>query len=87
MSLKGSLFTNGGLLMITFPTIRDAIRECTSFDLRKTFDQDDKCYVYELVDPCGDVDGDPFYELDDVLDYACNNADVNDYLDYHFAIS
>ena len=62
----------------TFDQLRDAVRECTSYDLIHLFSEDD--YVYVLIDPYGEVDGDPFYDLDDVYDYIINNADVEAYL-------
>jgi hypothetical protein len=33
-----------------------------------------------LIDPYGDVDGDPFYYIEDVVDFITNNADVEAYL-------
>jgi hypothetical protein len=62
----------------TFDQLRDAVRECTSYDLIHLFSEDD--YVYALIDPYGEVDGDPFYDLDDVFDFITNNADVEAYL-------
>ena len=35
---------------------------------------------YVLIDPFGDEDGDPFYELEDVVDFITNNSQVEDYL-------
>ena len=34
-----------------------------------------------LIDPYGDQDGDPFYDLEDVVDFITNNSQVEDYLD------
>ena len=62
----------------TFDQLRDAVRECTSYDLIHLFSEDD--YVYVLIDPYGEVDGDPFYDLDDVVDFITNNDQVNAYL-------
>ena len=62
----------------SFDQLRDAVRECTSYDLVQRFSEDDEVYV--LIDPYGDQDGDPFYDLDDVYDYITNNADVDAYL-------
>jgi hypothetical protein len=61
-----------------FDQLRDAVLECTSYDLVQRFSEDDEVYV--LIDPYGDQDGDPFYDLDDVFDYITNNADVEAYL-------
>jgi hypothetical protein len=61
-----------------FDQLRDAVRECTSYDLVQRFSDDEDEYV--LIDPYGDQDGDPFYDLDDVFDYITNNADVEAYL-------
>jgi len=35
---------------------------------------------FVLVDPYGDIDGDPFYELEDVEYFIRNNDDVDRYL-------
>ena len=61
-----------------FDQLRDAVRECTSYDLVQRFSEDDEVYV--LIDPYGDVDGDPFYDIEDVVDFITNNADVEAYL-------
>ena len=65
--------------MFTFDVLRDAVRECTSYDLVQRFSDDEDEYV--LIDPYGDVDGDPFYDLADVEDFITNNSQVEDYLD------
>jgi len=62
----------------TFDQLRDAVQECTSYDLVQRFSDDEDEYV--LVDPYGDEDGDPFYELADVEDFIRNNDDVDAYL-------
>ena len=62
----------------TFFQLRDAVQECTSYDLQAVFDDDHDEYV--LIDPFGDQDGDAFADLDDVYDYITNNDQVNDYL-------
>lgn len=64
---------------LPFSVLRDAVRECTSYDLRET--TDDGEVAYALIDPFGDQDGDLFYELADVEDYITNNSEVEDYLD------
>jgi hypothetical protein len=68
----------------TFDVLRDAVRECTSYDLVQRFNEDDDVVVideYVLIDPYGDQDGDPFYDLEDVVDFITNNSQVEDYLD------
>lgn len=63
----------------TFDQIKEAVNECTGYDLVMKIDEfDDPGYA--LIDGCGDQDGDLFYELDDVLDYVTNNDQVADYL-------
>ena len=62
----------------TFFQLREAVQECTSYDLQAVFDDDHDEYV--LIDPFGDQDGDAFTELDDVYDYITNNEQVNAYL-------
>ena len=64
--------------MFSFDVLRDAVRECTSYDLVQRFSDDEDEYV--LIDPYGDQDGDPFYDLEDVVDYICNNDQVDEYL-------
>ena len=63
----------------TFDQLRDAVQECTSYDLINVFDDEHDEYI--LVDPFGDQDGDPFTDLDDVLDFITNNKQVEEYLD------
>jgi hypothetical protein len=46
--------------------------------LVQRFSDDEDEYV--LIDPYGDVDGDPFYDIEDVVDFITNNADVDAYL-------
>ena len=62
----------------TFDQLRDAVRECTSYDLVQRFDDEHDEYV--LIDAFGDQDGDAFTDLDDVYDYITDNEQVNDYL-------
>ena len=64
--------------MFSFDVLRDAVRECTSYDLVQRFSDDEDEYV--LIDPYGDQDGDPFYELSDVEDFIRNNSQVDEYL-------
>ena len=64
---------------LPFNVLRDAVRECTSYDLRELIDDGETAYA--LIDPFGDQDGDLFYELADVEDYIVNNSEVEDYLD------
>ena len=62
----------------TFDQLRDAVRECTSYDLVQRFSDDEDKYV--LIDPFGDQDGEPFYDLSDVEDFIRNNDQVDQYL-------
>ena len=73
-----TISTNGDAIANTFDQLRDAVRECTSYDLVQRFSDDEDEYV--LIDPYGDVDGDPFYDLDDVFDFIINNEQVEAYL-------
>ena len=61
-----------------FDDLRAAVQDCTSYDLVQRMGDDYEEYV--LVDPFGDVDGDPFYELEDVESFIRNNDDVDAYL-------
>ena len=63
----------------SFQQLKDAVTECTAYDLIKSIDDDnDNCYL--LIDPFGDQDGDAFYDLDDVTDFITNNDQVDEYL-------
>jgi hypothetical protein len=62
----------------TYEQLKEAVQECTGYDLITVFDDDHDEYV--LVDAYGDQDGDPFCCLEDVYDYISNNDQVNDYL-------
>lgn len=58
--------------------VRSIVENCTGYTITKGYDGDEDCYYYNLVDQYGDVDGDPFYDFDDVLDYVENNTQVAD---------
>ena len=73
-----TISTNGDAIANTFDQLRDAVRECTSYDLVQRFSDDEDEYV--LIDPYGDQDGQPFYDLDDVADFITNNEQVAEYL-------
>ena len=62
----------------TFDQLRDAVQDCTSYELVQRMGDDYEEYV--LIDGCGDQDGDPFYELEDVEDFIRNNDQVDQYL-------
>ena len=62
----------------TFEQLKDAVQECTGYDLVQRFDDEHDEYL--LIDAYGDQDGDPFYDLEDVYDYITNNDQVNEYL-------
>jgi hypothetical protein len=49
------------------------LEECTGYTLQKGSDEDGEYYL--LMDQCGDQDGDPWYEWDDLQDYLCNCRD------------
>jgi hypothetical protein len=62
----------------TFDQLRDAVQECTSYELVCRFSDDED--EYALIDPYGDQDGDAFYDLNDVEDFIRNNDQVDQYL-------
>ena len=62
----------------SFDQLRDAVQDCTSYDLVQRMGDDYEEYV--LVDPFGDVDGDPFYELEDVESFIRYNDAIDAYL-------
>jgi hypothetical protein len=68
--------------MYTYEQLREAVQECTSYDLVHVFDDDVDEYV--LIDPYGDQDGDPFYDLDDVVSYVTDNDQVAKYLQEYY---
>ena len=63
----------------TYEQLKNALNDCTSYDLHVVID-DDKEQAYALIDPFGDIDGDLFYDLDDVADFITNDEDVDAYL-------
>ena len=67
------------ITMFTFDQLRDAVIECTGYDLIQRIDEDEEV-EYALIDPCGDQDGEPFYDLSDVESFICNNEAVDEYL-------
>jgi hypothetical protein len=64
----------------TFEQLKEALNECTSYDLYMVDDDDADMMGYMLIDQYGDQDGDLFYDLDDVADYITNNEQVDEYL-------
>lgn len=60
--------------------LRNALMECTGYDLQLTFDDTDDANVYALIDPYGEQDGDTFETLEDVYDYITNNDQIVDYI-------
>jgi len=64
----------------TFEQLKGAVVSCTGYDLIMVDNEDEDVVEYYLVDGCGDVDGDPFYDLEDVADYISNNEQVDQYL-------
>lgn len=62
----------------TFDQLKEALNECTSYDLQPY--SDGKEYGYLLIDPFSDIVGYPFFDLDEVVDYITNNDQVADYL-------
>ena len=67
------------ITMFTFDQLRDAVIECTGYDLIQRIDEDEEV-EYALIDPFGDQDGEPFYDLSDVESFICNNEAVDEYL-------
>jgi hypothetical protein len=70
--------------MYTYEQIRDAVQECTNYDLVLIDDEDADEYAYALIDPFGDQDGDLFYDLDDVVSYVTDNDQVAKYLQEYY---
>jgi len=63
-----------------FHSVNEALMQCTSYYAELDYDNDEECHTYWLVDGCGDRDGDPFYDIDDMIDYVSNNSEVEEYL-------
>ena len=74
--------TQTPITMYTYDQLRDAVQECTSYDLIQRFNEasDGEEYEYVLLDGCGEVDGEPFYDLSDVESFIRNNEQVDAYL-------
>ena len=64
----------------TFDQLKQALNTCTSYDLIMVDDEDADMCAYALIDSYGEVDGDFFYDLEDVTDFITNNDDVDSYL-------
>jgi hypothetical protein len=47
------------------------LEDCTGYTLKKG--KDEEGTYYQMYDPYGDKDGDPWYDWDDLQDYLCNN--------------
>jgi hypothetical protein len=62
----------------TYEQVREAVQECTSYDLVQVYDDEHEEYL--LIDPYGDQDGDGFMYLDDVVSYVTDNEQVAQYL-------
>lgn len=62
----------------SFDQLREAVQECTIYELVCRFSDDEDEYV--LIDQYGDQDGDAFYDLNDVEDFIRNNDQVDQYL-------
>ena len=62
-----------------FEMVKYAIETHTNYTLKRGHDEDGYD-TFLLVDPFGDVDGDPFDDLFDVIDYVGNNEYVYDEL-------
>lgn len=56
--------------------VNNLLEDTTGYSLTKGYDKEEGEYFYRLIDQYGDIDGDPFYEFDDLVDYICNNAQV-----------
>ena len=70
--------TTNTMPTLPFAQLPAAVHDCTSYDLIQRFGDDYDEYV--LIDPFGDQDGEPFYELSDVEDFIRNNDQVDAYL-------
>jgi len=70
--------TTNTMSTFTFDQLRDAVQDCTSYELVQRMGDDYDEYV--LIDAYGDQDGDPFYELEDVESFIRNNDQVDQYL-------
>jgi hypothetical protein len=63
-----------------FHSVNEALMQCTSYYAELDYDHDVDSHMFWLVDGCGDRDGDPFYDINDMIDYVSNNSEVEDYL-------
>lgn len=77
---KGGPMSSVKDMLYRFNIINEALQYCTPYYAELHYDNDEECHTYWLVDGCGDRDGDPFYDIDDMIDYISNNDDVENYL-------
>jgi len=69
------LFTTNAMQLTSYERrVRNILMDVTGYTFNK--ETDDEGTYYNLIDLYGDVDGDPFYEFDDLIDYISNNSDV-----------
>lgn len=64
--------------------VRNILTDVTGYSFNKETDEDGT--YYNLIDLYGDVDGDPFYEFDDLVSYISNNSDVAGELENTWAL-
>ena len=62
----------------SFDDLQAAVQDCTGYSLVQRMGDDYE--EYALIDPFGDQDGDPFYELEDVESFIRANDDIDAYL-------
>ena len=53
----------------------DRLEEATGFCIRWGYDHQEQAWAFRLIDPYGDVDGDPFYCWADLVDYTQDAID------------
>lgn len=51
------------------------LEEATGFAIRWGYDHQEQAWAFRLIDPYGDVDGDPFYSWADLVDYTQDAVD------------
>jgi hypothetical protein len=54
--------------------VYEILMDCTGYSFTKEEDEDGPYYL--LIDLYGDVDGDPFYDFDDLVGYIAENGEV-----------
>ena len=58
--------------------VKNVLMDCTGWSFIKSKDSGET--IYTLIDNYGDVDGEPIEDFNDLIDFICNDSDVENEL-------